>query len=136
MQTNSTDITKYFALLYRKFQIRNLSSTRVLLTRFFLPRVLRIKRNICNKGDVFLKYMSFLAHLRQPTVNRTNIYHLLNVCKHCCQHKTLRSKVDNTKKQCVKDQQRGLVSIKQHITKGVNLICSEKGKQTYVNTHE
>lgn len=59
-----------------------------------------------------------------------NTDHLLYVCKHSCKHKALRSKVDDTEKQSVKDQQRGLISIKQHITEGVGLICSEKRKQT------
>lgn len=122
----------HYQLLSRKSHIRNLSSTRVLLTRFFLPRVLRITRNICNEWDGF-EYMSFLAQWKPHTAYTD---HLLYVCKHSCKHKTLRSKVDNTKKQSFKDQQCGLISIKQHITEGVSLICSEKCKQTlYANTH-
>lgn len=81
--------------------------------------------------------MSFLAQRRQHTVYTTNTDHLLYVCKHGCKHKTLRSKVDNTKKQSVKDQQCGLISIKQHVTEGVSLICGEKCKQTlYAHTYK
>lgn len=68
-----------------------------------------------------------LAKCRQHVVmySKYSVYtdHLLDICKNGCQHKTLRAKVDNTEKQSVKDQQRGLVSIKQHITEGVGFIC-------------
>lgn len=56
--------------------------------------------------------------------------HLLYVCKHGCKYKTLRSQIDNTEEQSIKDQERGLISIKQHIAEGVGLICSEKHKLT------
>lgn len=59
----------------------------------------------------------------------TSTHRLLYVCEHSCQHKTLSAKVNNTKKQRVKDQQRGLVSIKQHVFEGKILICNEKSKQ-------
>ena len=132
---NATTQHWHYRLLSREFHIRNLLSTRVLLTRFFLPRLLRIKRNICNEKDVF-QYMSFLAQWRQHTVLTPNTDHLLYVCQHRCKHKTLRSEVDDTEEQSVKDQQRGLISIKQDITKGVGLICSDKCKQTlHKRTH-
>lgn len=55
---------------------------------------------------------------------------LLYVCEDSCQHKILSAEVNDTKKQCVKNQQRGLVSIKQHIFEGEIHICNEKPKGT------
>lgn len=111
--------------------MRNLRSTKVLLTRFLLPKVLRIKRNIC-------KDIKGFSHVLYDTSNvyTTNTHHLLSECEYGCEHKILWSKVDDTKKQRVKDQQCGLVSVKQHITKRVRLICREKRKHTlYAGTY-
>lgn len=52
-----------------------------------------------------------------------NTDRLLHVCEHSCEHEALRSEVDDTEEQRVKDQQRGLVSIEQHVAEGVTLVC-------------
>lgn len=59
----------------------------------------------------------------------TNTDHLLSEGEHRCEHETLRSEVDNAKEQRVKDQQRGLVSVEEHIAERVSLVCVEKCKQ-------
>lgn len=56
MQLTHNDIN----YLVKKLYIRNLSSTRVLLTRFFRPKLLRRKRNTCEELDVHY-CMSFLG---------------------------------------------------------------------------
>lgn len=55
---------------------------------------------------------------------------LLDVCENSCQNKTLSAKVNDTKKQSVKNQQRRFISIKQHIFEGEILICNDKPKET------
>lgn len=74
--------------------------------------------------------MSVLADWMQHDVCTSNTDHLLYVCKHGSQDKALGSKVDHRKKQGFKDQQCGLVSIKQHIAEGVSLVWNEKCKRT------
>ncbi len=74
--------------------------------------------------------MPFWAQWGQHTVKTPNTNHLLYACKHSWEHEALGSKVDNTEEQSVKDQQRGLISIKQHITERVGLICWNKSKHT------
>lgn len=59
----------------------------------------------------------------QQRMRVTNTDHLLNEGEHRCEHETLRSEVDNAEEQCVKDQQRGLVSVKEHIAERVSLVC-------------
>lgn len=58
----------------------------------------------------------------------TNTDHLLSEREHRCEHETLRSEVDDAEEQRVKDQQRGLVSVKEHIAERVSLVCQEKRK--------
>lgn len=72
----------------------------------------------------------FLGGAENMQYGQKNTDHLLHVCKHSCKQKALGSKVDDTEEQGVKDQQCGLVSIIQHVTKSVRLICHEKCKQT------
>lgn len=105
------------------FYMRNLLSTRVLLTRFLLPRVLRIMQNICKKWESF--WPTWLTTWGLYSVYATYTDPLLYVCEHSCEQNTLGPQVDDAKKQSVKDQHCGFISIKQHIFKGVILICSE-----------
>lgn len=57
-----------------------------------------------------------------------NTYHLLSEGEYRCEHETLRSEVDDAEEQCVKDQQGGLVSVKEHMAERVGLVCREKRK--------
>ena len=58
------------------------------------------------------QYNYFFAQWRQHSLNTPCTYHLLYVCKYSCKNKALRSQVDDTEEQSVKDEQRGLVSVK------------------------
>ena len=49
--------------------------------------------------------------------------HLLHVCENSCEHEALRAEVHHAEEQRVKDQQRGLIPVEQHVAEGVGLVC-------------
>lgn len=75
--------------------------------------------------------MFILAQERLHRIYTSSTDHLLYACKHSGKNKALRSEVDDTEEQSVKDQQRGLISIKQDITERVGLIC--RGESNYTS---